>query len=407
MLILLENESYPYDRRVRHEAEALTEAGYEVTVVSPKGARAQAAEEVHAGVRVLRYTEPPSGTGALAYLREYGVALLRLAVVVRRLARERPFEAVIACNPPDFLLFLGEVFRRKGAAVVFDYHDPSPELFEAKFERRGLLYRLLLAVERLAFRRADVVMTVNDACAEIVAQRGRIASSRVFVVRNGPNPSRLYPVEPLPELRRGRPHLVVWIGRISQKEGLDGLIDAVDELVSRGRADLAFSIVGPGDAREELIRAVARRGLEGVIDFPGTVDDDMLRAYLSTADVCLSVDERNDMNDRSLMIKVLEYMLMERAVVQYPLEEMVRVCGDSTLYARNADPRDLANKIETLVDDPALRARLGAAARNRVLDGLTWPQQIPTLLEAVGVAVGPSAPRFSGSSGASTSTTTA
>jgi glycosyltransferase involved in cell wall biosynthesis len=374
---------------VRQEAQALIEAGYEVTVVSPTSLRAPEREVTLDGVRVLRFESPPLGRGVIGYLREYALALWRMSQVLRRLRREAPFSAVISCNPPDFLIQLARPLARRGSGLVFDYHDPSPELFEAIFGRREAFYRLLLALERLAFRTADVVMTVNDACADLVRGRGGVPTSRVFVVRNCPDPRRFFPVEPRPELRRGREHLIVWVGKISRKEGLEYLVEAADELVNRrGRTDIAFVIVGPGDVANELPAQIERRALGDAIVLPGRADDELLREYLATADVCVSLDERNPMNDRSLMVKVLEYMAMGCAVVQFPLAEMRQVCGDTTVYANDGDALDLADRIEELVNDPARRAALGAAARERVLAGLMWPDQVPTLLEAVELAIG-------------------
>jgi glycosyltransferase involved in cell wall biosynthesis len=105
---------------------------------------------------------------------------------------------------------------------------------------------------------------------------------------------------------------------------------------------------------------------------------------MATANVCVSLDEHSPMNDRSLMIKVMEYMAMGKAVVQFPLTEMKRVCGDTTVYARNGDASDLAEKVRALIDDPVRAQHLGErAARRCVESGLTWVRQIPTLLAAV------------------------
>jgi glycosyltransferase involved in cell wall biosynthesis len=339
-------------------------------------------------VRVLRYVAPPPARGVLGYGREYGLALARLVWVLRGLRSEPPFDVVIACNPPDFLIQLARPFRRRGAGVIFDYHDPSPELFTTTFGRRGPLRLALLGLERLAFEFADVVMTVNDPCAELVRSRGRVPADRVYVVRNYPDPARFFPVEPRPELRRGRKHLVLWIGRMSPKEGLQLMLEAADELVnSRGRTDVSFTIVGRGNVRDALVSEVGRRRLNGAVELPGEADDPLLRDYIATADLCLSLDECNELNDRSIMIKVLEYMAMGRPVVQFQLAEMERVCGDATVYARDGDAVDLADRIARLLDDPETRSRLGERALRRIENGLTWPHQLPTLLSAVERAV--------------------
>jgi glycosyltransferase involved in cell wall biosynthesis len=388
VIIGLENEPYPYDRRVRQEAEALVAAGYDVTVCGPTGFGYDAAEEEIDGVRVLRCAAPPEGSGALGYLREYLVALPRLWMLMRRAARERPADAVVVCCPPDAMVLPALPLRRRGAALIFDHHDLSPELFEAKFGRRGPLHEALLRLERFALRAADVVIATNDSYAAVARERCGVDPGRVFVVRNAPDPARIHPVEPDPALRDGHEHLVCWVGVMSAQEGLGVLIDAADVLVrGHGRTDVGFVLVGPGDARRALEDAARARGLDGAVRFTGPVGDDLLRRYMATADVCVSVDEPTPMNELSTMTKVVEYMTMGRPVVQFPLLETGRTCGDATAYARAGDPVDLARRIEELLDDRALAQALGAAARDCATASLLWPQQAPVLLDAVATAL--------------------
>jgi glycosyltransferase involved in cell wall biosynthesis len=388
ILIALENEPYPYDRRVRQEAEAFVAAGHDVTVVGPTGFGFDALEERVDGVLALRYEAPPGGRGVLGYAREYGLSLLHLTRLMWKAHRRRPVDVALVCNPPDLLVLPALMLRRAGAAVIFDHHDLSPELFALKFGDRRWLQRIVRKVESFALRSADTVIATNDTYAEVDRRRGPVEPHRVHIVRNGPDPKRIYPVKPRPELRRGREKLVCWVGLMSDQEGLHHLLDAADELVKRrGREDVAFAIVGAGDARDSLMADTARRGLGDYVDFPGRADDELLRAYMSTADVCVGVDESNPMNDSSTMTKVIEYMVMGRPIVQFPLHETSRVCGDTSLYARTGDSLDLAERIAELLDDPERAERLGAAARKRAVPALLWPEQVPALLHAVGAAL--------------------
>jgi glycosyltransferase involved in cell wall biosynthesis len=270
---------------------------------------------------------------------------------------------------------------------VFDHHDLSPELFALKFGDRRALQAIVRRAERFALRRSDLVIATNDTYARIEAKRGAIERNRIYIVRNGPDPNRIYPVEPRPELKHGHDELVLWVGLMSDQEGLHHLLDASEHLIrERGRDSVGVAIVGAGDARDGLIADTERRGLADHVHFPGRADDDLLRAYMATADICVGVDEPNPMNDSSTMTKIIEYMVMGRPVVQFPLEETSRVCGDTSLYARPGDAADLAARIEELLDDPDRAAALGAAARERAVAGLLWPQQVPHLLEAVTAA---------------------
>jgi glycosyltransferase involved in cell wall biosynthesis len=388
VLIALENEPYPYDRRVRQEAEAFVAAGHAVTVVGPTGFGHDALEERIDGVLVLRYKAPPGGRGVAGYAREYGLSLLHLTRLMWKAHRRLRVDVALVCNPPDLLVVPALMLRRTGAAVIFDHHDLSPELFALKFGERRWLQRIVRKVESFALRRADLVISTNDTYAEVGRRRGPVEPHRIQIVRNGPDPNRIYPVEPRPELRRGRDKLVCWVGLMSDQEGLHHLLDAAEELVkARGRQDVAFAIVGAGDARDALIADTERRDLAGCVHFPGRADDELLRAYMATADVCVGVDESNPMNDSSTMTKVIEYMVMGRPIVQFPLHETSRVCGETSLYARAGDAADFADRVEELLDDPERAERLGAAARARAVPALLWPQQVPALLHAVGAAL--------------------
>jgi glycosyltransferase involved in cell wall biosynthesis len=389
VLVLLEALPYPMDPRVRGQVAALREAGFDVTVACPTGAWPGEDQVIVDGVRVRRFKAPRPGRGAFGYLLEYGVALVRLARIVRAVRRERPVDLVLVCTPPDLLAALARPLARRGAAVIVDYREISPELYEVKFGRRGLAHRALLLAERYALGHADAVTTVSRSCAELALGRGGVDPARLFLVGNGPDPARVHPVAPRPELRRGRRYLVLWLGMMSTQEGLGCLVEAAEHVLhERGRDDVHFAIVGPGDAREALQRRVDALGLGDAVELPGGVGDELVRAYVSTADVCVGVDARNAMNDRAAMRKVLEYLALGKAVVQFPLAEMQRLCGDATVYARNGDAADLADRICALLDDDARRRQLGAAARRRASAGLMWPQQVPALLAAVEAAAG-------------------
>jgi glycosyltransferase involved in cell wall biosynthesis len=386
-LVLLEALPYRLDPRVRAQAAALHDAGWDVTVAGPD-APGDPRDEVVDGIRLRRFRTPRGGRGIAGYVREYGLAYVRLRALARAVARERPVDLVLVCTPPDFLVAIARPLRRRGAAVVFDLREISPELLEAKFGRRLVLRRLLLLAERYAFRHADAVLTVSDACAELARGRGGVEPARVFLVGNGPDPARIHPVAPRPELRRGRSHLVLWLGRMSAQERLEYLVDTAEDVVRRqGRADVHFAVVGDGDARAALERTVLERGLGNFVELTGPVDDELVRAYISTADVCVGVDERNAMNDRAAMRKILEYLALGKAVVQFPLAEMRRMCGDACAYARDGDASDLATQVCVLLDDGERRRRLGEAARRCAWDGLMWPQQVPALLGAVDAAL--------------------
>jgi glycosyltransferase involved in cell wall biosynthesis len=383
ILIIVENLPVPFDRRVWQEATTLREAGYQVSVVCPTGKGHRARREVLDGVHIYRYALPFEAKGFLGYVLEYGWALaeqFRLAFVVWY---RRGFDAIHACNPPDNIFLIGAFFKPFGKRFLFDHHDINPELFEAKFGKRGLLYRALKLMERLTFVTADVSIATNESYREIAVTRGGMDPAKVFVVRSGPDLRRVRAMPPNPALKRGKQFLVGYVGVMGEQEGIDYLLRAAEIIVyGKGRKDVHFGLVGGGTALEDMRRYAAERGLADYVTFTGRVPDDQLLEMLSTADVCVNPDVANEMNDKSTMNKIMEYMALGKPIVQFDLTEGRRSAEQASLYARKNDAADLADRILELLADEPRRRWMGELGRKRVVERLQWPHEAPKLLEA-------------------------
>lgn len=382
-LLLVENLSVPFDRRVWQEARSLRAAGYGVTVVCPRGRRQDtAAYEVLDGVEIHRYPLRPAEGGAGGYAREYAVALARTTSLVRRLAKRKRVAVVHACNPPDVLILTGAWLRRRGAATVFDHHDLVPELYVSRFGRdRGGLYRATFLAERLAFANADVVLATNESYRQVAMDRGRKQAEDVFVVRSAPDLERFRPVAPVPELRRSKRHLIAYLGVMGPQDGVDHALNALAVLRDR-RDDWHAVFIGAGDVLEDMKALASSLELDGRVEFTGRVPDADVIALISTADVCLAPDPKNPLNDVSTMNKIVEYMALGRPVVSYDLKEARVSAGEAALYAEPNDIRAFAACIESLLDAPERRERMGASGRRRVEQELSWSHSEEQLLAA-------------------------
>ncbi len=384
VLIVVENLPVPLDRRVWLEATTLAQAGYRVSVICPamKG-WTEPYEEID-GIRIWRYPMPAEGhAGAVGYAREYGSALwhwFRLARVVRR---EAGFDVIHGCNPPDLVWLLALRYRLAGVRYLFDHHDVCPELFEAKFGKRGALWHVMRLWERLNFACASVSIATNDSFRAIALRRGGMAPEDVFTVRSAPQIDRFRPGPGNLALRKGAGTVLGYVGVIGQQEGMDLLVAAVDHLVrGMGRDDLHVLVIGFGPELENVRADVAARGLEGFFTFTGPLYGDDLTAALNAVDIGVAPDPKNAMNDISTMNKIMEYMALAKPAVQFDLTEGRVSAGDAALYARPGDPRDFAAKVAALMDDPALREEMGREGRQRVLDALSWEHSVPKLLAA-------------------------
>jgi len=382
VLILVENLPLPFDRRVWHEARTLTAAGAEVEVVCPKGRGFEAEYEELEGVRIHRHDLPIDAAGALGYVREYGAALAYQMRLANEIYAVRPFDTIQACNPPDLLFLVARLFRSRGVRFIFDHHDICPELYEAKFGKRDALWRLMGRLEKASFRAADVSIATNESYAKIARERGGMAPEDVFVVRSGPDIARLKRVDPNPDWKKGREHLIGYVGVMGDQEGLDLLLESARILCLEQGRSVQFALVGGGPALEGLEAQAAGMGLSDHVTFVGRAPDATLFEVLSTADVCVNPDRVNPMNDLSTMNKIMEYMAFEKPIVQFEVTEGRVSAGEASLYAAPNDPGDLAAKLAALLDDPEDRARRGAFGRRRVVEELGWERQIEPLIAA-------------------------
>ena len=387
-LILVEDLPVPFDRRVWTEAKTLRDAGWKVTVVSPKGEGAERWHERIDGIQVFRYPLPTTAAGFVHHLAEYAVAIPATLILALLATRGRPFDVVHACNPPDFLFPIGWLFRRFGAAFIFDQHDLSPEVYVAQGGRSGgTVHRILLWCERLTYRTADVVIATNQTYRRFAIERGLVDPDRVFVVRSSPDPGRIHRVPADPSLRRGRPHLVAYLGTMGPQDGVDLFVDAAKHVLQARPGAALFIAMGGGPMLEALTDRVRAEGLSDDVIFTGRVPDEFVRRVLSTSDVAISPDPANDFNEYCTMNKTLEYMATSTPVVAFDLEETRVSAAEAAVYAPPNDPRGLARLVLDLLDDPERRERMGRIGVDRVRGPLSWEASARALLEAYGTAV--------------------
>ena len=387
VLHLSENLTLPFDRRVWMELNALQAAGYEVSAICPMGEGGTEPHEVLNGIHVWRYPAPPPTHGFASYVWEFLYCWLQTLRLTLTVLARRGFDVIHSANPPDTFWAIALPFKAFGVKFVFDHHDLCPELYLSRFgdQRAGsLLHRLLQLLERMQFACADLVISTNESYRQVALERGRMRPSRVRVVRSGPSHQRFATVrEPDPSLRCGKRFLVAYLGVMAPQDGVDHLLRAAHGLVlERGRDDVGFTLIGAGDSFDDLVALSRSLGLERVCRFTGRIPDAEVERVLATADVCVSPDPKNPLNDVSTMNKVLEYMACGKPVVCFDLREHRHSAGEGALYAEPNRDEDLASQIARLLDDPPLRQRLGAYNRRRFLDHLAWEHQAGELLRA-------------------------
>jgi glycosyltransferase involved in cell wall biosynthesis len=377
VLIIIQNLWVPFDRRVWLECQALVAAGYDVTVVCPKGP-GDPSYEVIDGVTVHKYKAYAPGGSKVSFVWEYAYSFLLTLRLVFRARRAGRFKVLQACNPPDIFWPIAMLLRRlDGTRFVFDHHDLCPELFQSRFGgTTSLPYKGLRFLERMTHRTADHVTSTNDSYRRIAITRSGKANHDVTVVRTGPDPDKLLRGAADESLRRGHRYLVTYIGVMGPQDGVDIVVRAADHIVNNlHRTDIAFTLMGSGDSFDDVVALRDELGLGEYVEFTGRVPDETVRAVMSTADLGLSPDPKNPLNDVSTMNKTMEYMAFELPVVAFDLVETKVSAADAAVYVEPNDVRQYGDAIVELLDDQVRRRRMAKLGRERVEQVLAWKHQ--------------------------------
>ncbi len=391
VVIVVQNLPVPFDRRVWLEATSLQRNGYAVTCICPKAKGFDESFEVIEGVRIHRYTLPLDADGALGFLFEFVWCFLRTAMKLGREVATRGVDVLHVCNPPETYFPLAWLVKRLGTKFLFDHHDLSPEMYDAKFgdEASSIMRKGLLFLEKRTFRAADLVITTNESHRQIAVDRGSMAPDDVIIVRSGPDLERLELVPANPDWNDGKKFLVTYLGEICEQDGVAHLVRAMVDVRDRHQRDDVRCVFMGGGPHQQAVKEYSESiGADDVCHFTGRVSDEVLCEVLSSADVGVDPDPLTPWSNQSTMNKIMEYMYFELPIVSYDLKEARVSAGEAALFAPEHTEASLADSIVKLLDDPESRTKMGRIGRERIETQLSWEHSEPHLLEAYGRLVG-------------------
>jgi glycosyltransferase involved in cell wall biosynthesis len=393
IVMLLENNPYPHDTRPKREAAALVSAGYRVSVVSQQPEDSRVWHEVLDGVDSYYIPRPPDGQGVVGYIAEYAYATAAISAVALWVWLRRGLDVAHVHNPPDTFFALGWFFRAIGKKFVFDHHDLAPEMYSARSENgtgrkdgkpaNPVLLGILKFCERMTARAANLVITTNASYKKIDAERGGVTPEKIHIVRNGPDLRKFNPVAPDPAIRDRAGFLLAYVGIMGPQDGVDYLVRALAHLKHElGVADFCCAIVGDGSAVPNLKTLAAELDVDKHLVFTGRVGQPDVIRVLSSVDVCVVPDPMTPYNNLSTVIKIMEYMAISKPIVAFDLAEHRVSAGDAALYAEPNNEAAFAEALDTLRQNPELRASMGRIGRARVEQSLGWPHQAEALIAA-------------------------
>lgn len=375
ILFIVENLPVPLDRRTWQQALALSNSGADVSVICPKMKGYVKKFEIIDGIEIHRHPLPVEASSALGYLAEYSTALFWEFFLCLKIFLKKRFHVIEACNPPDLIFLVALPFKLFGVKYVFDHHDLTPELYIAKFNKKNFFYKLMLLFEKLNYKTADYSIATNLSYKEIAMKRGGMNENKIEVVRSGPSLEKFIISEGNAKYKKGKKFLVGYVGIIGAQDGLDVLMHIIAHVVKK-RNDVHFAIMGDGTDLEKTKTLAQELSISAFIDFYGMISDQkLLVEILNTCDVGVSPDIPTDMNNFSTMNKVLEYMALKKPIVQFDLKEGRYSAQEASLYAKNFDNADFAEKIIYLLENPDKRKKMGEYGYQRIVNELAWEHQ--------------------------------
>jgi len=370
----VENLPVPLDRRVWQEATSLKKKGYQISIICPKGKDYEKRYEVIDGIHIYRHFLPLEVKASLGYCFEYLTALFWEFFLSLKVYFRHDFNVIHACNPPDLICLVGLFFKVFfGKKFVFDHHDINPELYLAKGKRKDLFYILLVFFEKLTYRLADISIAPNVSYKKIAVERGKMDSEKVFIVRSAPKLEKFKSILPNNSLKNNKKYLIGYVGVMGKQDGVDYLLRSIQYIVhTKRRKDIGFVLIGRGSEWESLKEYCSNLKLEDFVNFTGRLLDEDMIEYLATCDVCVNPDTVNEFNSKSTMNKILEYMSLDKPIVQFDMIEGRYSAREASLYAKANDEVDFAEKILELLSDAKKRKKMGIYGRKRIEEKLQW-----------------------------------
>ena len=385
ILFIVENNTYPSDKRVGPESLVAQKYGFKVSAISPVNRWYEKKYEVIDGIEIYRYRRLFKEKAKNRYIFEYLNSMMWILLLSIRIFIKKPFQIIHGANPPDFIFLIAALFKIFGVKYIFDHHDLAPDLYLTKYsKKKDLFYRVQYLFEKMSCKLGDVIISTNETYRRLAVSRHGAAPEKIFVVRNDPD-IKVYNHKLRPKISSGNGKAkLLFLGGINSQDGVDILIEALNYLVNHhNEKNFVCNILGRGDAFESVKNAAVQYGLDKYINFTGWVmDKQTVIDYLLSSDICIEPAPYNELNRHSTFIKVMEYMSVGKPIVAFDLKETRYSTNENAILVPKNDIKEFAKAIKRLIDDPDLRKKIGTAALARIQNELNWENASRNLSKA-------------------------
>jgi len=370
---MLVQNFYDGDIRVRRKAEALVAAGYVVDVLALASPKAEANAYVLNGVNVQTLSLGKQRGSLVRYAFEYGGFLVWCFFKLFSMMAVRRYSVIDINNLPDFLVFAAVWAKWRGAKVLFDMHEITPEFYISKYRMQedALLVRMLKMAEKASFTFADHVLVINEPIKKLLEARG-LPAFKTTVLMNSVDQSLFESALTAPAKKESKGQFIMmYHGTLTHIYGLDVAIEALAR-AQQQLPNAEFWILGGGPEKPALEKLAVRLGVAGKVKFIGNVLPQEVPQWLSRCDIGVLPTRRDVFLDYSFSNKLSEYIIMGKGVICSRLNAIRHYFSDEALtYFEPQDPTDLARQMVKLARDAELRERKARQAQQEY-EPINW-----------------------------------
>lgn len=350
---------YPFDPRVRRQAEVLEKAGYNIDIICLRGESQEKVEKM-GFVTVYRIMKAADKESMAKYmllsLSFFFLSLIKL----QELSFRNSYKLIQVHNMPDFLVFSGFIQKLMGKRLVLDIHDLTVELFETRWpeKKKSLLMKFVRLVEKMSCGFADHVITVTDACKMRLMERG-VPDKKITLVLNTADPE-IFRFDDKRSFKKIDSYAkLIYHGTVAERFGIHTAIEAV-ALLQKEIPGSTLHIYGKYDPayRKRLEKLITDLGVEQYVTLNGTRSLEEIYEIIKNSDMGLVPYVNDPYMNIALSTKTFEYAAAGLPVVASHLYSLSLVFDDRSLkFVRAEDASGFAAAIAEMCLNPELRCR--------------------------------------------------